>query len=59
MFFQVLFFDNMGRSIIGNGEELLREQILSMNWLAEGITGELPDMEDYPSGQVLSTGKIV
>jgi hypothetical protein len=49
----------MGRSIIGNGEELLREQILSMNWLAEGITGELPDMEDYPSGQVLSTGKIV
>lgn len=52
-------YDNNRNLIVGEGEELTREQILSMDWLADGIVGELPNMEDYRSAQDLSTGKII
>ncbi len=52
-------YDMNGSLIVDEGEELQREQILSMDWLVSGIVGELPDMEEYRSIQDLSTGKIV
>jgi basic membrane lipoprotein Med (substrate-binding protein (PBP1-ABC) superfamily) len=52
-------YDIKGNLIVDDGEELQREQILSMDWLAKGIVGELPDMSKYRSIQELSTGKIV
>lgn len=52
-------YDNNQNLIVPEGEELNREEILSMDWLADGIIGELPNMEDYKSAQDLSTGKIV
>ena len=42
-----------------SGEELEREQILSMDWLVEGIVGEIPDKNQYRTITDLSTGKIV
>ncbi len=52
-------YDVNGNLIVDEGEELQREQILSMDWLVSGVVGELPDMEEYRSIQDLSTGKIV
>lgn len=52
-------YDNNGVLVVENGEELQREHILSMDWLIEGIVGEIPDMEQYRSISDLSTGKIV
>ena len=37
-------YDNGGKLIVSEGEELQREQILTMDWLADGIEGELPNM---------------
>lgn len=52
-------YDYTGRLVVDEGEELQREQILSMDWLIDGIVGEIPDMEEFRSGQDLSTGKII
>lgn len=52
-------YDMSKRLIVDEGEELQREQILTMDWLVDGIIGELPDMTEYRSVQDLSTGKIV
>jgi basic membrane lipoprotein Med (substrate-binding protein (PBP1-ABC) superfamily) len=52
-------YDINKRLIVDEGEELQREQILSMDWLVDGIIGDLPDMTEYRSAQDLSTGKIV
>ncbi len=52
-------YDINKKLIVDEGEELQREQILSMDWLVDGIIGELPNMTDYRSIQDLSTGKIV
>ena len=51
-------YDNGGKLIVSEGEELTREQILSMNWLADGIEGELPNIVRR-TGQDLSAGKII
>lgn len=34
--------DNKGREVIAAGQTLSDEQILSMNWLVQGVTGSLP-----------------
>lgn len=52
-------YDNNGNLVVESGEELEREQILSMNWLVEGIVGEIPDKNQYRAITDLSTGKIV
>ncbi len=52
-------YDINGKLMVDSGEELQREQILSMDWLVDGIIGEIPDMEQYRSISDLSTGKIV
>ena len=52
-------YDIGGRLICDEGEELSREQILSMNWLVEGVVGEIPQIKNYRSQTDLSTGKIV
>lgn len=52
-------YDINGNLVVGGGEELQREQILSMDWLVDGVVGELPDMENYRSLQNLSAGKTV
>ncbi|MCX7771886.1 MAG: BMP family ABC transporter substrate-binding protein, partial [Clostridia bacterium] len=57
--FQGPIIDRDGNLIVDEGEELQREQILSMDWLVDGIIGDLPNMDDYRSIQDLSTGKIV
>ncbi|MFZ4480816.1 MAG: BMP family ABC transporter substrate-binding protein [Rhodoferax sp.] len=35
-------FDNEGREVIAKGSTLSDEQILKMNWLAQGVAGRLP-----------------
>ena len=45
--------------IVEEGDELYREQILSMDWLVDGINGEIPDMKESSSPNDLSTGKII
>lgn len=52
-------YDINKKLVVEEGEELQREQILSMDWLVDGVIGELPNMTDYRSLQDLSTGKIV
>ena len=52
-------YDNNGNLVVESGEELEREQILSMDWLVEGIVGEIPDKNQYRTITDLSTGKIV
>lgn len=52
-------YDIKGRLVVEDGEELQREQILSMDWLVSGIVGKIPSMQNYRSIQELSTGKIV
>jgi basic membrane protein A len=52
-------YDNKGNLVVESGEELEREQILSMDWLVEGIVGEIPDKNQYRTITDLSTGKIV
>ena len=34
--------DNTGRVVIARGQTLSDAQILQMNWLAEGVQGQLP-----------------
>jgi len=51
-------YDINGNLVVDSGDELQREQILSMDWLVEGIIGEIPDMDQYTPSN-LSTGKIV
>lgn len=57
--FEGPIYDNKGELIVGEGDELLREAILSMDWLVNGITGEIPDKSKYGTISDLSTGKIV
>lgn len=52
-------YDISGKLMVDSGEELQREQILSMDWLVDGIIGEIPDLDQYRSISDLSTGKIV
>ncbi|MEZ5645172.1 MAG: BMP family ABC transporter substrate-binding protein [Burkholderiaceae bacterium] len=35
--------DNKGKLVLARGKSLADEQILGMNWLAEGVIGKLPD----------------
>jgi basic membrane protein A len=52
-------YDISGNLIVDSGDELQREQILSMDWFVEGIVGEIPDMDQYTPISNLTTGKIV
>lgn len=52
-------YDYKGNLIVEDGDELQREEILTMDWLVNGTVGELPSMDIYRSIQDLSTGKIV
>lgn len=52
-------YDINRKLVIDGGEELNREQILSMDWLVDGVVGEIPDMDQYTATSNLSTGKIV
>jgi hypothetical protein len=52
-------YDYKGNIVVDDGDELQREQILTMDWLVDGIVGELPKMDIYRSIQDLTTGKIV
>lgn len=51
--------DADGTLRVDSGDELMREQILSMDWLVEGVVGEIPDLSKYNAGSSLSAGKIV
>lgn len=51
--------DQNGKTVVSDGEVLQREQILNMDWLAEGIVGNLPDMKEFRSFYDLSTGRII
>jgi len=51
--------DADGNLRVDSGDELMREQILSMDWLVEGVVGEIPDLSKYNAGSSLSAGKIV
>jgi simple sugar transport system substrate-binding protein len=35
-------FDNQGKQVIAKGQTLSDEQILQMNWLVQGVVGQLP-----------------
>lgn len=52
-------YDINGNLVVEDGDELQREQILSMDWLVEGIVGEIPDISRNITVSDLSTGKIV
>ena len=52
-------YDNSGNLVVESGEELERERILSMNWLVEGIVGQIPQNYKNRPTSDLSTGKIV
>jgi basic membrane lipoprotein Med (substrate-binding protein (PBP1-ABC) superfamily) len=52
-------YDYKGNIVVDDGDELQREEILTMDWLVDGIVGELPKMDIYRSIQDLTTGKIV
>ena len=51
--------DQNGKTVVSDGEVLQREQILNMDWLVEGIVGNLPDMKEFRSFYDLSTGRII
>jgi len=34
--------DNAGKEVIAKGQTLSDEQILKMNWLVQGVQGQLP-----------------
>ncbi len=57
--FQGPIYDNNGKLVVDHDEELNREEILSMDWLVNGIIGEIPDKSKYRKISDLNTGKIV
>ena len=55
----ISLYDNNGKLVVDHDEELNREEILSMDWLVNGIIGEIPDKSKYRKISDLNTGKIV
>lgn len=52
-------YDNNKNLVTENDHELNREEILSMDWLVNGIIGEIPDKSKYSRISDLMAGKIV
>ncbi len=51
-------YDETGKLRIEDGEQASHDQIVSMDWLAEGVVGDMPDVGEYRSISDLITGKM-
>ena len=51
-------YDRSGMLRVEDGEVATHDEIVSMDWMAEGVLGDLPDITDLRNMSDLATGKI-
>lgn len=51
-------YDRSGMLRVEDGEVATHDEIVSMDWMAEGVLGDMPDITDLRNMSDLATGKI-